>query len=257
MAWRCGVWTFSDPYRRNVVPGPAPTARYVERIRAAARQPPRIPQSKLHRVRWSFPPTHGLQARGGTVAQGLSPGRRAPAASPGPPSPAPRTEMCPSSGRSHSSAEGVRRASHSPCELGTTRSRPPCRNRTGGRTCPGSNPHGATYGQIVVHDPARGRLPWAARRRRPTTTTRPRGRLIGRGELLRVELGGRQVLLQRGAPGRRGAQLRRAGRPPCPRTSRAPRRGTGPARPRRPRPGRVPAAARRTPGRAGRRRNGP
>src|SRR5215208_2706094 len=42
-----------------------------------------------------------------------------------------RTEMCPSCGLSHSSAEGQRRASHSLCELGTTRSLPPCRRRTG------------------------------------------------------------------------------------------------------------------------------
>src|SRR6266511_4899008 len=56
-----------------------------------------------------------------------------------------RTEMCPSSGRSRNSAERVWRASHLPCELGTIRSWPPCRNRTGGLTCPGSNPHGATY----------------------------------------------------------------------------------------------------------------
>ena len=54
-----------------------------------------------------------------------------------------RTEMCPSSGLSHSSAEGQRRASHSLCELGTTLSRPPCRNRVGAPARAGSNPHGA------------------------------------------------------------------------------------------------------------------
>jgi hypothetical protein len=33
-----------------------------------------------------------------------------------------RTEMCPSSGRSHNSVEGQRRASHWPCAMGATRS---------------------------------------------------------------------------------------------------------------------------------------
>jgi hypothetical protein len=50
-----------------------------------------------------------------------------------------RTEMFPSSGHSRSSAEGQRRASHSLCELGTTRSRPPCTKRIGAITCAGSD----------------------------------------------------------------------------------------------------------------------
>jgi hypothetical protein len=46
----------------------------------------------------------------------------------------PSTEMCPSSGHSRGSAEGQQRASHSLCELGTTRSRPPCTKRIGAIT---------------------------------------------------------------------------------------------------------------------------
>jgi hypothetical protein len=46
----------------------------------------------------------------------------------------PSTEMCPSPGHSRSSAEGQQRASHSLCELGTTRSRPLCTKRIGAIT---------------------------------------------------------------------------------------------------------------------------
>ncbi len=49
-----------------------------------------------------------------------------------------RTEMCPSSEVNRSSAEGQRRASHSLCELGTTRSRPPCRKTAGATVWAGS-----------------------------------------------------------------------------------------------------------------------
>ena len=62
----------------------------------------------------------------------------------------PRTETCPSSGRSHSSASGQRAASQAPCALGTIRSCPPWKTRTGTVTCPGSNPHGADVAQPVV-----------------------------------------------------------------------------------------------------------
>jgi hypothetical protein len=52
-----------------------------------------------------------------------------------------RVEVCPSSGYSHSCAEGQRCASPSPCEAGSTRSRPPCTKRTGAATSAGSKPH--------------------------------------------------------------------------------------------------------------------
>src|SRR5919107_1025390 len=52
--------------------------------------------------------------------------------------------MCPSSGRNHSSAEGQRSESHSPCEAGTTRSRPPWRKRAGATMSAGSKPHAPT-----------------------------------------------------------------------------------------------------------------
>ena len=68
--------------------------------------------------------------------------------------PEPRTEMCPSSEQSSSSAEGQWRASHSLCELGTTRSRPPWRNRVGAITCAESKPHGVTVAKSSSNQPA-------------------------------------------------------------------------------------------------------
>ena len=65
----------------------------------------------------------------------------------------PRTEMCPSSGHSLSSAAGQRRVSHSLCELGTTRSWPPCTKRIGATTCAGSAPPRGDVGQVVVYEP--------------------------------------------------------------------------------------------------------
>ena len=69
-----------------------------------------------------------------------------------------RIEMCPSFGLSHSSAEGQRRASHSPCELGTTRSRLPCTRRTGDYPRGVESPRG-DVGQVVVYEPAPVRPP--------------------------------------------------------------------------------------------------
>jgi hypothetical protein len=55
-----------------------------------------------------------------------------------------RTEMCPSPGISHSSADGQRCASHALWALGATRSSVPWSSSVGTMISPGSKPHGAT-----------------------------------------------------------------------------------------------------------------
>jgi hypothetical protein len=126
--------------------------------------------------------------------------------------PQPRTEMCPSSGQSRSSAEGQWRASLSLCELGTTRSRPPCRNRVGAITCAESNPHGVTVAKSSSISP-----PGAVLRRRTDDADEPGPLGFERSEIGRYEprigvlVSRRLVALLRLASLRCGAQRCHAG----------------------------------------------
>ena len=118
--------------------------------------------------------------------------------------------MCPSSGRSHKSAAWQRRASHARVRPGHDPVLATMHDEDRRFYLPGVKPPRGHEGQFVVQHAA-----WASLDGLPGDAAQPRpwaqeGLLISGGELLRVELGRRQVIRERATPPGRGAQQRHA-----------------------------------------------